>query len=118
MNDERAALLRQIAVVSPTASPDDPDWSKLAAFANYAQALGLQDPNMLELSADLNVEIAMSLRSQNDAQAASRLLRAKSLLEQCAAARPSPAALARYRRKQAEVEALLAADSARGGAHQ
>jgi hypothetical protein len=111
----RVALEREMAQSMAGAEGTPTDWRRVAVWANIAQALGLHDLEMLELAADLNVQLAVHAPGASKVEALNRLARARALLGKLLAFEGNRAQPGRVARKLADIDALeLATNQDRG----
>ncbi len=111
----RVALEREMAQSMAGAEGTVTDWRRVAVWANIAQALGLRDLEMLELAADLNVQLAVHAPGVSKVEALNRLARARALLGKLLAVEANRAQPGRVARKLADIDALeLATNQDRG----
>jgi len=102
----RVALEREMAQSMVGAEGTPTDWRRVAVWANIAQALGLYDLEMLELAADLNVQLAVHAPGVSKVEALNRLARARALLGKLEAVETKGVQPGRLARKLAEIDGL------------
>lgn len=102
----RAAL--ELTMVAATARDDrrSMDWNQVASWANIAQALGFHDVEMLELAADLNLQIALHTPGISEAEALRRVARARVLLKRRSMNERDDAVWERMARKSADMDRI------------
>jgi hypothetical protein len=111
----RVALEREMAQSMVGAEGTRTDWHRVAVWANIAQALGLHDLEMLELAADLNVQLAVHASGVSKVEALNRLARARALLGKLLAVEANRVQPGRVSRKLADIDVLeLASNHDRG----
>jgi hypothetical protein len=76
----KTALEQRMAAAIARNAGRPMDWSQVAAWANIARALGVHDNDMLELAADLNVQLAIYQPKIPEVDGTERLARARKLL--------------------------------------
>ena len=102
----RVALEREMAQSIVGAERNLTDWRRVAVWANIAQALGLHDSEMLELAADLNVQLAVHSPGIAKNDALGRIARARVLLSKLDPVGTDGALSERLARKLAEVKTM------------
>jgi len=77
----RSALEQRVAAAIARDAEQPIDWIQVASWANIARALGVHDTDMLELAADLNVQVAIYGPEISEVEGIERLARARNLLQ-------------------------------------
>lgn len=102
----RAALEHTMAAAIARDDRQALDWNQVASWANIAQALGLHDTEMLELAADLNVQVARYATGISKDDALRRTARARLLLKRQSMTEKVDAVLERMARKSADIDRI------------
>lgn len=112
----RSALEHSMAAAIARDEGSSVNWNEIAAWANIARALGVHDNDMLELAADLNVQLALYKPTHSEAGGLERLARARALLHARRGASLDDSEVARIERKLADLDRMeLALRETRGG---
>ncbi len=77
----RSALKQRVAAAMARDAERPMDWIQVASWANIARALGVHDTDMLELAADLYVQVAIYGPEISEVERIERLARARNLLQ-------------------------------------
>ncbi len=114
----RAELEREMAQSLARVERGLTDWRRVAVWANIAQALGFRDLDMLELSADLNVQLVVHAPGTSRQEALIRIARARVLLCRLEDFVADSVQAGRLARKLSDLDALELAISHNGGTQQ
>ena len=82
------------------------DWIQVASWANIARALGVHDADMLELAADLNVQVAIYAPEIPEVDGLERLARARNLLQMRGDAARDSSEVMRLERKLRDLDEM------------
>jgi hypothetical protein len=102
----RSALEQRISATIARDAGRPMDWGQVASWANIASALGVHDKDMLELAADLNVQVAIYESEIPEIDGLERLARARSLLQMRSESLRDSAEVMRIERKLSDLDEL------------
>lgn len=102
----RSALEQRISATIARDAGRPMDWGQVASWANIARALGVHDKDMLELAADLNVQLAIYASEIPEVDGLERLARARSLLQMRSEAARDSSEVMRIERKLGVLDEL------------
>jgi hypothetical protein len=102
----RSALEQRMSAAIARDAGRPMDWGQVASWANIARALGVHDKDMLELAADLNVQVAIHDSEIPEIDVLERLARARSLLQMRSEASRDCSEVMRIERKLSDLDEL------------
>ena len=102
----KGALEQRVAATIARDAGRPVDWIQVASWANIARALGVHDTDMLELAADLNVQVAIHAPEIPEVDSVERLARARNLLQMRKDAARDSSEVMRLERKLGDLDEI------------